>query len=374
MTNIHVIHFVESSQRHDWLERFISLLESKGFTQSLITLEAPGAIQDFLGSKFPRVDIGSARESDLSLVCGIMELKRARKKSATNLVISLGHLPAFITALASFAFDFIFVVSHMQQPRYFEFMGPLVKSKAHSFIHKLYLRRADLVLSLSLEVYERLLKYRIAKSKIAQVYIGMNFDQLRHKLKSNNPVQISIEGAPRVLMVGRFAQEKNYDIGIRAFAEFAKDFPSASLSIVGKGPLEWEIIKLAEELGVSHRFHVLGYVDNVPKLMTNFDLLLHLASTESYGQIYMEALASGLPVLCSRTGVAIDLAEDHIPGITLITDLTPKNVSQDLVEFFTIKPTEAPEAREFFTNFFDHEDKFVYKRIIDEFLLLSISR
>jgi glycosyltransferase involved in cell wall biosynthesis len=374
MSKIHIIHFVESSQRHDWLERFILLLESKGFTQSLITIEAPGAIQDFLCSMNPLVDIRGSRESDLSLVGGIMEIKRARKKSATNLVISLGHLPAFITALASFAFDFIFVVSHMQQPRYFEFMDPLVKSKAHDFIHKMYLRRADLILSLSLEVYERLLKYRIAKSKIAQVYIGMNFDKLQHKLQSNNPVQISIEETPRVLMVGRFAPEKNYDIGIRAFAEFARDFPSASLSIVGKGPLELEIIKLAEELGLSHRFHVLGYVDNVPKLMTNFDLLLHLASTESYGQIYMEALASGLPVLCSRTGVAIDLAENHEPGVILIKELTPKSVSKDLIKFFTVKPTGTPEVAEFFTHFFDHEDKFVYQRIIDEFLRLSISK
>jgi glycosyltransferase involved in cell wall biosynthesis len=340
----------------------------------LITIEAPGAIQDYLGSECPRIDIRSARESDLSFVAGILELKRARKKSATNLVISLGHLPAFITALASLAFDFTFVISHMQQPRYFEFMDSLAKSKVHSFIHKLYLHRADLILSLSLEVYERLLKYRIAKSKIAQVYIGMNFDKLRYQLKSKILLQISSKETPRVLMVGRFAPEKNYDIGIRAFAEFAREFPEASLSIVGQGPLELEIIELAEELGVSHRFHVLGYVDNVPKLMTNYDVLLHLASTESYGQIYMEALASGLPVLCSRTGVAIDLVESHEPGVTLIKELTPKKISKDLIDFFTIKPTQIFEAREFFTHFYDHEDKFVYQKIINELLLLSKTR
>jgi glycosyltransferase involved in cell wall biosynthesis len=236
------------------------------------------------------------------------------------------------------------------------------------------LGRADLIFSLSLEVYECLLKYRVAKSRIAQVYIGMNFDKLRYQLKSNYPPQSSIKGTPRVVMVGRFAPEKNYDIGIRAFAEFVTDFPDASLSIVGRGPLELEITELAEELGVSHRFNVVGYVENVPRLMTNFDLLLHLASTESYGQIYMEALASRLPVLCSRTGVAIDLVESHEPGITFIKALTPKSVSKDLIEFFTVKPTEIREVGEFFTHFFDHEDKFVYQRIIDEFLLLSSSR
>lgn len=371
MSNIHIIHFVVSSQRHDWLERFIMHLDRKGFTQRLITIEAPGELQDFLTTAYPRVDIGRARKSDLTLVSGIMELKDARKKSGTNLVISLGHVPAIITSLASLAFNFIFVVSHMQQPRYFDFMDSKVKSKVHNLIHKLYLRRADLILSLSLEVYERLLKYRIPKNKIAQVYIGINFEKLRHQLKSNNPFQISVKGSPRVLMVGRFAPEKNYEIGIKAFAEFVRDYPDATLSIAGKGPLEKEIIKLAEELGVRHRFNVLGYVDNVPKLMTNFDLLLHLASSESYGQIYLEALASGLPVLCSRTGVAIDLAENNEPGITLIKELVPKSLSEDLIGFFRLKQNENLVEDDIFTHFFDHEDKFVYQRIIDEIFLLS---
>jgi glycosyltransferase involved in cell wall biosynthesis len=128
---------------------------------------------------------------------------------------------------------------------------------------------------------------------------------------------------------------------------------------------------LAKNLGIGDRINMLGYVNNIPKLMSNFDLLLHLASTESYGQIYIEALLSGLPVLCSRTGVAIDLYESEEPDIILVTTQTPECINKELISFFDKTRLPKEEKVNLFEHLYTHEDSYVYQGIIDCLLKLG---
>ena len=58
--------------------------------------------------------------------------------------------------------------------------------------------------------------------------------------------------------------------------------------------------KLAEELRISNRVHLMGAQDNIPQWMTAADLLVHPSQRETAGMVLVEALSYGLPVTCTQ--------------------------------------------------------------------------
>lgn len=102
-----------------------------------------------------------------------------------------------------------------------------------------------------------------------------------------------------LLQVGSGFRTKGVDRSIVAFAALPDDFREhIRLVVAGRGrerPLE----RLARKLGVDDRVKLLGARDDVPDLLLAADLLVHPARNEATGTVLIEALAAGLPVLCS---------------------------------------------------------------------------
>jgi len=107
-------------------------------------------------------------------------------------------------------------------------------------------------------------------------------------------------------------------------------------------------------------------VDNVPHLMKNYDVLLHLSYTESYGQVIIESLLSGLGVVSTRTGVVVDLEKLIEPNVTVVTEMTPLAISSALEEaILNLAPYSIDRAIQF-AHFREHEDEFVFNRIAEQ--------
>lgn len=98
---------------------------------------------------------------------------------------------------------------------------------------------------------------------------------------------------PVVLMVSAFMDTKRVLDGIRAVAKL----PEAYLVIAGDGPLREEGDALAARL-LPGRYHRLSLTaERMPELYRAADAFLHLSKVESFGNVYLEASASGLPVV-----------------------------------------------------------------------------
>ena len=102
-----------------------------------------------------------------------------------------------------------------------------------------------------------------------------------------------------LLQVGSGFRTKGVDRSIAAVAALPDAFRDRiRLIVAGRGnerPLE----RLARKLGVDDRVKLLGPRDDVPDLLLAADLLVHPARNEAAGSVLIEALAAGLPVLCS---------------------------------------------------------------------------
>lgn len=107
----------------------------------------------------------------------------------------------------------------------------------------------------------------------------------------------------RWLYVGRLSKPKGVDLVLEAFALIAPEEPRATLTIVGSGPLADPLRKRAAELGLTDRVELRGPVrpDEVAAIMHEHDLLVHASRFETFGLTVVEAVATGLPVLVSRS-------------------------------------------------------------------------
>jgi glycosyltransferase involved in cell wall biosynthesis len=112
--------------------------------------------------------------------------------------------------------------------------------------------------------------------------------------------------------VGRFSPEKNLDFLLRAFADLPQNAskPDLLLSLVGYGPLEPDLRRMASELGLDRVVQFRGSAAQtaLPAIYRSADALVLPSVRETWGLVVLEAMACGLPVLVSdRCGCARDL-------------------------------------------------------------------
>lgn len=105
---------------------------------------------------------------------------------------------------------------------------------------------------------------------------------------------------PRVLVVQRLQPEKSTDVALRAFARGAPH--GWGLDVVGSGPEEVSLRRLADDLGISHRTRFLGFRTDVPELMARASVLIAPCTIEGLGLSVLEAMAHGLPVVAADSG------------------------------------------------------------------------
>jgi glycosyltransferase involved in cell wall biosynthesis len=110
-------------------------------------------------------------------------------------------------------------------------------------------------------------------------------------------IKLAPSADPRLLHVGRISFEKNCDVVLRSFALVLRDFPSATLDIVGDGPALQSLRILARDLGIERvvRFHGFIARDRLPRMYTQYDLFVTASTMETQGLVVLEAVASGLP-------------------------------------------------------------------------------
>jgi glycosyltransferase involved in cell wall biosynthesis len=111
------------------------------------------------------------------------------------------------------------------------------------------------------------------------------------------------------------------DIAGPAVASHPLRRPSApfDLTLLGDGELRAELEKLRSKLGLEDCIQMPGFkqYEELPEYYSNAAAFIHASTTEQWGLVVNEAMASGLPVLLSnRCGCAPDLVKDGVNGWT----------------------------------------------------------
>lgn len=118
----------------------------------------------------------------------------------------------------------------------------------------------------------------------------------------------------RLLSVGALSTVKNHRALLDALVRLD---PSVAATIVGAGPLREELEEQVRRLGLTDRVTFTGRLEPhaVDELMRTSTLLVHPSTSETFGLVYFEAAAAGLPVVSTDHPVARWLVPTFVPGL-----------------------------------------------------------
>lgn len=117
------------------------------------------------------------------------------------------------------------------------------------------------------------------------------------------------EDACLILSVGELNENKNHRCVLQAMAEMENQH--VHYAVAGVGDRREQLLAQAEALGLSDRFHLLGYRTDVGELYRCADIFCFPSLREGLSVSVMEAMASGLPCVVSRIRGNVDLIDGN---------------------------------------------------------------
>lgn len=200
-----------------------------------------------------------------------------------------------------------------------------------SRLHRHTLARAHRVIAVSNAVARELRAQRIVSDpQLAVVTNGVDVDRFYvdfDRAEFLKSVGLPA-GVPLVGTIGELRTLKRHDDFIRAAALVAAQFPEAHFVLAGvDASLSREVHKHLEQLviesGLQQRFHFLGWVEDVEKLLLMLDVFVSASETESFGLAIAEAMAASKPVVATATEGAQEVVVDQETGLLVpIGDVT----------------------------------------------------
>lgn len=134
-----------------------------------------------------------------------------------------------------------------------------------------------------------------------------------------------------LLTVAEMTKNKNHTMVLQALAQLKHlpEYETLHYLIVGRGE-QWPVLEQeAADLGISEHVHFLGYRSDAPELYRSCDLFLFLSHREGLSLALMEAMSSGMAILCRKIRGNTDLIDDGISGV--FTENDPVTVAEDIL-------------------------------------------
>lgn len=119
--------------------------------------------------------------------------------------------------------------------------------------------------------------------------------------------RLGVEDKMLMLAVGQLIPIKRFHLLLDVMARLPS--PQSHLLILGEGQEENRLHLLAAQYGLTERFHI-ETADDIAPYLAVADLYVSLSSTEAYGMANCEAIAAGLPSVCSAVGAVPEVVGD----------------------------------------------------------------
>lgn len=187
--------------------------------------------------------------------------------------------------------------------------------KYDRFINRLSTR----IFAISENIKEILVRdEKVDPDRIAVVYHGFNlkdFGEVSQERVRQLRDKYDLPAGREVIgMISRFTFWKGVQDMIGAFKMYLKTYPSAVLVLANaRGDYEQELKVMLTSLPADS-YRLIDFEQDSPALYQLFDIFVHLPiddHSEAFGQVYVEALAAGIPAVVTRSGIALEFIIDR---------------------------------------------------------------
>ncbi|NLB34373.1 MAG: glycosyltransferase family 4 protein [Elusimicrobia bacterium] len=155
------------------------------------------------------------------------------------------------------------------------------------------------------------------KKRYYLVHSGINPDKFRgRKSEVRESLRESLGLDKDALLVGNvscFKPQKGLEIFIQAASELAR-MGNYYFVVFGDGVLRKELESEVLKQGLEKRLFLPGWREDPENLIPGFDIMLHTAHFEGLARVFLEAMASGVPVVATSADGAVDVIRDGYNG------------------------------------------------------------
>jgi glycosyltransferase involved in cell wall biosynthesis len=228
----------------------------------------------------------------------------------------------------------------------------------------------DYIITVSNELQKHISQKKY--KKIFTIYNGLDLtDYFCNEKQRDVNIINKLEGDKNIPIIGtvsRLSKEKGIDILIKA-TRILKDCNQHIYTvIVGSGPLEEELVKLARKKNVEELVLFLGYRADIPNILNSIDIFILPSHRECTSLALLEAMAASKPIIATNVGGNPELIQEGKTGI-LIPPNNPEILAKKILLLLNDKdrPKLGSEARKLLQQNFSvqkmvNEYEKIYKR------------
>ena len=173
--------------------------------------------------------------------------------------------------------------------------------------------------------------------------------------------KLSSKEVIHILTVAELIKLKNIDKVIYAISELVRKHPMIIYTVIGQGPEKESLLNLVESLGIAN--HVV-FIEKIPyeyiaDEMYKHDIFIMPSYFETFGRVYFEAMAMGIPIICAKNSGIYGIFKEMEEGISV----DHNNIS-DIVNALEFLITN-PERR--------HRIGFNGKKLVEQYTWTNIA-
>lgn len=256
----------------------------------------------------------------------VVELSRYLRTARPDVVVCfLSYFSVFVAAMLSGRWPRLIVnqqtpVSAFLNDRDYAWRKPLRRRFFRGVVRMTYPRVAAVVATSPGVAADLIGQYGVSADRI--VVIPNPVDLAEIAAASREPVDgLPRDGHPVIVAAGRLAEAKNYPLLIESLRLLRARMPFTAV-VLGEGELEPSIRRAIVDAGLEDDVHLCGFQRNPWKYMARADVFALTSHYEGFGNVIVEAMACGAPVVATasagtteiidsgRTGVIVDR---HLP-------------------------------------------------------------
>lgn len=307
----HVVHVIDSLQVGGTENGLVNLVGGLAgeFRHTVVAMTASGPLQARLPADTAVVVLGKRAGRDLRAVGRLVgQLRRLRP----DIVHSrnwgaLDAVPAARIARAP-------VVIHGEHGR--EATDPQGRNRRRNRIRRWLAPMIDRYVAVSLDLGRWLNEtVGIERGKVITIHNGVDLRRFGDADRDAGRAALGVDRDTAVLgTVGRLDPVKDQGRLLEAYARIPAEAGRHCLVLVGDGPCRRELEARAAQPDLRGRVRLLGERGDVPRLLAAFDVFALPSLAEGISNTVLEAMASGLPLVATRTGGNPELVEDGVTG------------------------------------------------------------
>lgn len=294
---------------------------TQGAKVSLVLVKAEGPYLSQVPDRVELVTLGNQKKLLLSFLDLIDYLRREQP-----VAMLCGQEDANIVALwarqiVAVSTQMIVIVhNHLSRDAK---TATLLKRKLTPYLVRWFYPWADKIVAVSQGVAEDLVEIGLPKDKIKAIYNPVVTPELRHKadVPLSHPWFAPCQ-PPVIMGAGRLEDQKDFPTLIRAVAKLQQQRP-VRLMILGEGANRSELEALIRELDLTESVAMPGFVSNPYTYMARAAVFVLSSSWEGFGNVLVEALAVGTPVVSTdcKSGPAEILEDGKYGKLVAVGDV-----------------------------------------------------